>query len=65
MTQEGSMTESGALTTPAVQALLRDGTLAGSWTLDPARSRVQLKTRHTWGLPRSRAPSARSPAAAR
>jgi polyisoprenoid-binding protein YceI len=34
----------------AVQALLAGGTLAGSWTLDPARSEVVLKTRHTWGL---------------
>ncbi|HEY0715993.1 MAG TPA: YceI family protein [Streptosporangiaceae bacterium] len=24
--------------------------LAGSWTLDEARSEVRLKTRHTWGL---------------
>jgi polyisoprenoid-binding protein YceI len=38
------------MTLPALQALLRDGTLAGSWTLDPARSEVLLETRHTWGL---------------
>jgi polyisoprenoid-binding protein YceI len=44
------MTPSGQLTSPALQALLRDGKLAGSWTLDPARSEVLLKTRHTWGL---------------
>ena len=44
------MAPSGQLTSPALQALLQDGTLAGSWTLDPARSAVQLKTRHTWGL---------------
>jgi polyisoprenoid-binding protein YceI len=44
------MAPSGQLTSPALQALLRDGTLAGSWTLDPARSAVRLKTRHTWGL---------------
>ena len=36
--------------TAALQALLQDGTLAGAWTLDPARSKVVLKTRHTWGL---------------
>jgi len=36
--------------TPALQALLRDGGLAGAWTLDPARSEVVLHTRHTWGL---------------
>jgi len=29
---------------------LRDGALAGSWTLDAARSQVRLRTRHTWGL---------------
>jgi len=44
------MVASGQLTSPALQALLRDGKLAGSWTLDPARSEVLLKTRHTWGL---------------
>jgi len=44
------MAPSGQLTSPALQALLQDGTLTGSWTLDPARSTVQLKTRHTWGL---------------
>jgi polyisoprenoid-binding protein YceI len=44
------MASSGQLTSSALQALLQGGTLAGSWTLDPARSAVQLKTRHTWGL---------------
>jgi polyisoprenoid-binding protein YceI len=44
------MVASGQLTSPALQALLRDGKLAGSWTLDPDRSEVLLKTRHTWGL---------------
>jgi polyisoprenoid-binding protein YceI len=44
------MAASGQLTSPALQALLQDGSLAGSWTLDPARSQVRLKTRHTWGL---------------
>jgi len=34
----------------ALQALAGDGTLAGSWILDPARSQVRLQTRHTWGL---------------
>src|SRR3984957_19095542 len=34
----------------ALLAQLRDGSLAGSWTLDPARSEVVLHTRHTWGL---------------
>jgi polyisoprenoid-binding protein YceI len=34
----------------ALEALLQDGTLAGSWTLDAARSTVLLNTRHSWGL---------------
>lgn len=33
-----------------LRELLAGGTLAGDWTLDPARSQVQLHTRHTWGL---------------
>ena len=44
------MTPQGPLTAPALQALVQDGTLTGSWTLDPARSQVLLETRHTWGL---------------
>jgi polyisoprenoid-binding protein YceI len=44
------MAPSGQLTSSALQAVLQGGTLAGSWTLDPARSEVRLKTRHTWGL---------------
>ena len=44
------MTSQGQLAASAVQALVQDGTLAGSWTLDPARSQVLLQTRHTWGL---------------
>ena len=44
------MAPSGQLTSPTLQALLRDGALAGSWTLDPTRSEVRLTTRHTWGL---------------
>src|SRR5262245_27036733 len=40
----------GQLTPPELQARLHDGTLAGSWTLDPDTSQVRLKTRHTWGL---------------
>ena len=38
------------LTPAALQALLQDGKLAGSWTLDAARTEVLLETRHTWGL---------------
>jgi polyisoprenoid-binding protein YceI len=44
------MAPSGQLAAPAVQALLQDASLAGNWTLDPAKSTVGLKTRHTWRL---------------
>jgi polyisoprenoid-binding protein YceI len=44
------MALSELLTAPALEALLRDGTLAGAWTLDADRSEVILKTRHSWGL---------------
>jgi len=44
------MAPSGQLTSPELQSMLADGTLAGTWTLDPARSGARLTTRHTWGL---------------
>jgi polyisoprenoid-binding protein YceI len=44
------MTPHGQPTTSALQALAGDGTLTGSWILDPARSEVRLQSRHTWGL---------------
>jgi polyisoprenoid-binding protein YceI len=44
------MAPSGPLTSSALQGLLQGGELAGPWTLDAAKSQVQLKTRHTWGL---------------
>jgi polyisoprenoid-binding protein YceI len=47
---EDGMTPQGQLTASALQALVQDGTLTGSWVLDPARSQVRLETRHTWGL---------------
>jgi polyisoprenoid-binding protein YceI len=37
------------LTSSALRALAA-GKVAGTWTLDPARSQVRLETRHTWGL---------------
>jgi polyisoprenoid-binding protein YceI len=43
------MSPSRQLTSPALRAL-RDGKIAGSWTLDPARSQVALKTKRMWGL---------------
>jgi len=36
------MTPQGQPTTSALQALVQDGTLTGSWILDPARSEVRL-----------------------
>ena len=36
---------SGQMTAPVVQALLKDGTLAGEWVLDPRNSSVRLKTK--------------------
>ena len=47
---ESSMASQGQPTTSALQALAGDGTLTGSWILDPARSEVRLESRHTWGL---------------
>ena len=44
------MTPQGQGAASALQALVQDGALTGSWTLDPARSQVLLETRHTWGL---------------
>ena len=44
------MTPQEQPTTSALHALVHDGALIGSWILDPARSQVQLETRHTWGL---------------
>ena len=44
------MTPQGQPTTSALQALAADGTLTGSWILDPARSEVRLQSRHAWGL---------------
>lgn len=41
-----------ATTVTQLKALLSDGTLAGSWTLDAARSTVQLATKSVWGLVR-------------
>ena len=44
------MTPQEQLTASALQTLVQDGTLTGSWALDPSRSQIQLETRHTWGL---------------
>ena len=44
------MASPGQLTTPELQAVLREGQFEGSWVLDATRSQVRLNTRHTWGL---------------
>jgi polyisoprenoid-binding protein YceI len=44
------MTPQGQPVGSARQGLAGDGTLTGSWILDPARSEVRLESRHTWGL---------------
>jgi polyisoprenoid-binding protein YceI len=44
------MAPSGQLTSSELQALIQDGNLAGSWTLDTARSEVRLKSKSMWGL---------------
>lgn len=36
---------SSSLNVPALQSLLKAGTLAGKWALDPGKSSIQLKTR--------------------
>jgi len=42
------MAPAGQVTASALQAMLRDA--AGTWTLDPARSAVGLRSRSVWGL---------------
>lgn len=43
------MAASGQMTAPALQAL-KDGKLAGTWTLDASRSEVRLRSKSMWGL---------------
>jgi polyisoprenoid-binding protein YceI len=44
------MASPGQSTAPTLDTLLRDGQLAGSWTLDPSRSQVTLRSKSMWGL---------------
>ena len=44
------MSSSGNSAAPALDTLLRDGQLAGDWTLDPARSEIRLASKSMWGL---------------
>jgi polyisoprenoid-binding protein YceI len=43
---------SGQMTAPALQALLKDGALAGEWVLDPRKSSVRLQSKSVAGLVR-------------
>jgi polyisoprenoid-binding protein YceI len=40
----------GHMTASTLQALLKDGTLAGDWALDRHESSIRLKNRSVWGL---------------
>jgi polyisoprenoid-binding protein YceI len=44
------MAPTGQGTASAVQAMLKDAALAGSWTLDSSRSAVGLRSKSMWGL---------------
>jgi polyisoprenoid-binding protein YceI len=44
------MTQSEQVTPSKLQELLRDGKLAGSWTLDAAKSEIGLKSKSMWGM---------------
>jgi len=44
--------QSGQLTAPPLQALLKDGALAGEWVLDPRQSSIRLKSKSMAGLAR-------------
>ena len=44
------MAPAGQVTASELQAMLKDSALAGTWTLDPARSSVELRSKSMWGL---------------
>ena len=44
------MASPGPVTAPALQALLDDKALTGSWVLDGARSTVGLRSKSVWGM---------------
>jgi polyisoprenoid-binding protein YceI len=44
------MAPTGQVTASALQAMLKDAALAGSWTLDSSRSSVGLRSKSMWGL---------------
>jgi polyisoprenoid-binding protein YceI len=44
--------QSGQMTATALQALLKDGALAGKWVLDPRKSSIRLQSKSIAGLVR-------------
>jgi polyisoprenoid-binding protein YceI len=44
------MTTSAGQAPAALRTLLGNGSLAGDWALDPARSAATLRSKHMWGL---------------
>ncbi len=44
------MAPSGQTNEPALQTLLKDAALTGTWTLDPSKSTVGLRSKSMWGL---------------
>jgi len=44
------MAPAGQVTASDLRAMLADGALAGSWTLDASRSSIGLRSKSVWGL---------------
>ena len=44
------MAPSGQLDAPALQAMLQDAALTGTWSLDASKSTVSLQSRSMWGM---------------
>ena len=44
------MAQAGPVTADALQTMLKEAALAGSWTLDASRSAIGLRSRSMWGL---------------
>ncbi len=44
------MAPAGQVTASDLRAMLTDGALAGSWTLDASRSSIGLRSKSVWGL---------------
>jgi len=44
------MAPAGQVTASALQTMLKDAAFTGSWTLDPSRSTIGLRSRSMWGL---------------